>query len=611
MARRARPIRGLAALALAVGLSLSTAAGASALGLVQIGTYAAPLHVTSAPDDPDRIFVAEREGRIKLTTHGQTSTFLDITSLVSIPGEVSDRGLLSVAFAPDFGSTGRFYVLYTGEEGGVRVDEFTASGDSASLATRRPVLEIEHDSLYHYGGQLQFGPDGYLYISTGDNGTFGPGPGGDPDGNAQNIESPHGKILRIDPRPAGGQPYAAPQDNPFVGEPGMDEIWSLGLRNPWRFSFDRATGDLVIGDVGQDVWEDVEYAPRTAGGGRGDNYGWNCREGPDPYSGCTGSFTDPAFSYLHDGDPCSSITGGYVVRDKGLPDLLGRYLYGDFCHGSVRSLRLGLPAASDDRAEPIELPGVTSFGQDACGRLYAAILGGGVYRIVGDNPTDCLEPQLSLRGKLRQRLGARGRVTIGAHSDETSTVTVAASVWVSGAHPAAVDLLPSTLPTAGLQLAPALLEAGAPCERPLPPPVGAGPQGQAPLHRNRHRPLGQHQRSRRARGPPAGKAQARRGLAQLRPGPLDHRVGELRGRRVALEVGGAHSCCGGLHHRLVDGGGRPRRGHVAALAGEAQQGARRRGSSPSGWRRPCPPAPGRFRAGPRPSPPTAPGSRPG
>ena len=132
-----------------------------------------------------------------------------------------------------------------------------------------------------------------------------------------------------------------PSDNPFVGVPGRDEIWSSGLRNPWRFSFDRATGDLVITDVGQDAWEEVEYAPRSAGGGRGDNYGWSCREGPDPYTGCPGTFTDPAFVYPHFPTGCTAITGGYVVRDPGLPSLLGRYLYADFCQNMIRSLRAG------------------------------------------------------------------------------------------------------------------------------------------------------------------------------------------------------------------------------------------------------------------------------
>ena len=206
----------------------------------------------------------------------------------------------------------------------------------------------------------------------------------------------------------------------------------------------------MIADVGQDVWEEVEYAPQADGGRPGGQLRLELPRGPRPLLRLrrlrSPSRLSPTRTPL---TPATPITGGYVVRDSGLPSLLGRYLYGDFCQETIRSLRLGLPAASDDRAEPIEVPGVTSFGQDACGRLYVATFGGGVYRIVGETATDCRGPQLSLRGKLRQRLGARGWVTIGAHSDEASTVTVVGRVWVAGARRAAVDLLPSTLPSAG------------------------------------------------------------------------------------------------------------------------------------------------------------------
>ncbi len=227
---------------------------------------------------------------------------------------------------------------------------------------------------------------------------------GIPDGKAQNIETLHGKILRIDPRLAGGQPYAVPSDNPFVGAPGSDEIWSYGLRNPWRFSFDRATGDLVVTDVGQDAWEEVEYAPRATGGGRGDNYGWACREGPD-LTPAARALHRSAFAYPHFPTDCTSITGGYVVRDPGLPSLLGRYLYGDFCQRHDPLAATGAPrrrATIVPRALLSRAP--ASFGEDACGRIYV-VLAGPVYRLVEGAPTDCEDPLLLVCGKRTQRLG--------------------------------------------------------------------------------------------------------------------------------------------------------------------------------------------------------------
>jgi glucose/arabinose dehydrogenase len=379
----------LAICALAVAGSLATATPSGAVSLEQVDTYQQPVYVTSDPGDASRLFVVELAGRIMLTRDGQTTPFLDISSLVHPP--LWDRGLLSMAFAPDYELTGHLYVFYAGADGAINIDEFTASGDSADPATRRSVLTIDHAGLAHYGGQLQFGPDGYLYLSTGDNGWyFGPDPGADPLGSGQDMESLHSKMLRIDPSPSGAQSYTIPSDNPLVGRPGRDEIWSTGLRNPWRFSFDRASGDLVIADVGQDAWEEIEYAPRSAGGGRGDNYGWSCREGPDPYKGCAGDFTEPAFAYPHVGPGCSgSIMGGYVVRDRSLPELLGRYLYADYCTGEIRSVSLALPSAYDNRSEGVSISQPTSFGEDACGRLYLASYDGGVYRLNGFAPEDC------------------------------------------------------------------------------------------------------------------------------------------------------------------------------------------------------------------------------
>jgi hypothetical protein len=327
-----------------------------------------------------------------------------------------------MAFSPDYATNHLFYVAYSGvddpdtegqdESGDWHIDEFSASGNTADPASRREVLTIEYPFKSHYGGQLQIGPDGYLYASTGDG-----GPLGDPDGHAQNLETLFGKILRIDPTGSSPGEYTIPTDNPFTGTAsctdGCDEIWSYGLRNPWRFSFDRLTGAMVIGDVGQDTWEEVDFktGPNP---GRGDNFGWNCREGMHDYTGpeapgpgapsseCpsrVGSFTEPVFEYPHvDQGPCS-ITGGYVVRDRALGDLYGRYLYADFCVGELRSLNLGLPTASGDRSEGISVPVVTSFGEDADCRIYLASMNGPVYRLTepaGGTPVGCEPPDTSI-----------------------------------------------------------------------------------------------------------------------------------------------------------------------------------------------------------------------
>jgi hypothetical protein len=245
---------------------------------------------------------------------------------------------------------------------------------------------------------LQLGPDGHLYVSLGDGGG-----GGDPLGSGQNTETLLGKILRIDPRPGQEPPYAIPAGNPFVGAPGRDEIWAHGLRNPWRLSFDRASGDIVIADVGQDSHEEIDFAPSPGGGvvsGAGANYGWNCREGFSAYSsgcGSSGPFTDPVFDYPHEdpGDGSAhgcSIIGGYVVRDHSVPDLYGRYVYTDFCTAEIRSLALpaSVPGhASDDRGTGLEVADPTSFGEDSCGRVYVASNDGPVYRIEGGTPAVC------------------------------------------------------------------------------------------------------------------------------------------------------------------------------------------------------------------------------
>jgi hypothetical protein len=296
---------------------------------------------------------------------------------------------------------------------------------------REEIIAIAHPDDNHYGGQLQFGPDGNLYVSTGDSGGAG-----DPDGAGQSLETLLGKILRIDPLPE-EETYAIPPDNPFASEPGEDEIWSYGLRNPWRFSFDSLTGDTVIGDVGQDFREEVDFAPSPEEGvvgGEGANYGWNCREGLIPYPGApegcaeAGPFTDSVFEYPHidPGDGSAhgcSITGGFVVRDTDLGDLYGRYVYSDFCTGRIRSLLLPALAsepAAGDRSEGLEVSNPVSFGEDSANRVYVVARGGGVFRLAPPNRDPASEPapsasageqtgvRLLLRLVRRRRDGADG-----------------------------------------------------------------------------------------------------------------------------------------------------------------------------------------------------------
>ncbi len=401
-------------------------AEASAAKLTPIGKFKQPIFVSSDPVNPDRLLIAEREGMVSEVGPSGTRQLLDISALVSCCK--SERGLLSLAPAPDFDSTGRIYVAYTGTpeaggaEGDVHVDSFhpLANGQTA----RDPILAVSHSqNENHNGGQLQFGPDGYLYASFGDGGG-----GGDPDGNGQNIETLLGKIVRIDPRPGAVPAYTIPPGNPFASGPGRDEIWAYGLRNPWRFAFDRANGDMAIADVGQDAREEVDFAPSSGGGvvgGGGANYGWNCREGFIPYSGAPGGcgttgFADPVFDYPHE-EPSGgglhgcSIIGGYVVRDQSVADLYGRYLYSDYCSGEIRSLVLPVTAtgrASGDRSEGLAVEGPTSFGQDSCGRVYVASAAGPVYRIEGVTPAVCPPPEAVAVSKGRPaRIHLRARYT--------------------------------------------------------------------------------------------------------------------------------------------------------------------------------------------------------
>jgi glucose/arabinose dehydrogenase len=342
----------------AMAAALVAAACASAgtertqLGLRAVLTgLDSPVYVTAAPGEPNNLYVVEQPGRILVATNGKLRTrpFLDIRKLVRSGGE---QGLLSVAFHPKYRTNHKFYVDYTDLNGNTRVVEYRSNG---TVATRRlrQVLFVEQPFANHNGGQLQFGPNGRLYVGMGDGGS-----GGDPQNNAQNLASHLGKLLDIDV-----DSRAAPVD-----------IAAYGLRNPWRFSFD-AAGNLYIGDVGQESWEEIDYTPRSSPGL--ENYGWNVYEGTHTYESKTpnseGHLVMPVAQYSHS-NGCS-VTGGYVWK--------GRYYYGDFCSGKVWSLRIVQGKATGVRSEAIKVPNLSSWGLDARGNLYAVSLSGTVYRVTG------------------------------------------------------------------------------------------------------------------------------------------------------------------------------------------------------------------------------------
>jgi glucose/arabinose dehydrogenase len=337
----------------------------------------APLFLTAPPGD-DRLFVVEQTGRIRIIENGQVvpTPFLDITAKVASGGE---RGLLSVAFHPGYRTNGWFYVDYTDREGDTRVERYSVSADPARAdpASARLVLTVEQPFANHNGGLLLFGDDGMLYVGLGDGGS-----GGDPFGHGQNRGTLLGSILRLDVTRA--EPYAIPADNPFVGVDGArPEIWAYGLRNPWRFAFDRTAGMLYVADVGQSAVEEINAVEASAGGL---NYGWNIMEGSRCYqaSSCNrDGLILPVAEYGHD-EGCS-VTGGYVYRGDAIPELRGHYFYADFCDGWVRSFRLEGTNVTDQREWPLGNIGqVYSFGEDAEGELYilTSASGGSVYRIV-------------------------------------------------------------------------------------------------------------------------------------------------------------------------------------------------------------------------------------
>ena len=337
--------------------------------LVRVAELQQPVAMAVRPGD-QAVYVAEQTGAVRALRDGK----VDPTPVVDISGQVTaggEQGLLGLAFSPD----GRFlYLDFTDTAGDSRVVELTMRGRQADPGSLRLLLRVDDPFANHNGGQLAFGPDRLLYIAFGDGGG-----GGDPLGSGQSLDTLLGKILRIDPRPAVGRPYRVPADNPFVGRGGArPEIWSYGLRNPWRFSFDPATGDMWIGDVGQNAWEEVDHEPAGSGGR---NYGWNRREGRHDFEGeRPAGAVDPVIEYGREGGACTVI-GGSVYWGRRIPGLRGAYLYGDYCAGWVRAARVRGGRVAEQRDLGLSVPGLTSFGVDPAGELYAMSLSGPVYRL--------------------------------------------------------------------------------------------------------------------------------------------------------------------------------------------------------------------------------------
>jgi Glucose / Sorbosone dehydrogenase len=411
---------------LTVGVLLAFAAPASAApALVPLGSFDQPTYATGPPGDDSRVFVTERSGRVRLLVNGavQATPFLDLSAITQTDYE--ERGLLSIAFPPDYAASGRFYVYLTARappgatDGEIEVRAYQRSAANPNVAdpsSGRVLLAIPHtDNKNHDGGQLQFGPDGKLYLGTGDGGGAN-----DQYHHSQDPNSLLGKLIRLDV----SQPSPAP------------EVVARGLRNPWRFSF-APDGRIVIGDVGQDNVEEVDV-------GLAANYGWPCLEGTRPNvsdAGCAGGGTaPPVLQHSHSGDGFCSITGGYVVRDPALPTLAGRYLYGDFCQGGLRSVDLANPAS--DAATGLNVAQLSSFGEDACGRILVLSLAGSVFRLVDGAPSPCpagttTPPppppdtracKIGVRVTGIRSVRKRHYLTLALRSDESCTATATAKI---------------------------------------------------------------------------------------------------------------------------------------------------------------------------------------
>jgi len=335
-----------------------------------------PVYVTSPAGDA-RLFIVEQIGRIRIVENGQllATPFLDIVSKVSSGGE---RGLLSVAFHPQYRTNGFFYVYYTGSGGEIRIERYSVSSNAnlANAASVKVLVTVPHLRTNHNGGLAMFGPDGMLYLGLGDGGG-----GGDPDHNGQNQTTLLGKLLRINVD--SGDPYSIPSGNPFAGRSdARQEIWAMGLRNPWRYAFDKSIGRLYVADVGQDAVEEVNVVTATRAGV---NYGWNVLEGSTCYNApsCSKSgFEIPVLEYSHANGQCS-VTGGFVYRGTAIPEIAGAYFYADYCAGWVKSFTYDNGAASNQKDWNLGNVGsITSFGEDSAGELYLTSANGRVYKFV-------------------------------------------------------------------------------------------------------------------------------------------------------------------------------------------------------------------------------------
>jgi glucose/arabinose dehydrogenase len=346
-----------------------------------VSGLSSPLYLTVPPGDAARLFIVEKTGTIRILKDGVLlpDPFLDLSLRISNAGE---QGLLGMAFYPDYATSGSFIVHFTDPAGNTTLSRFQASSSNPDIAdplTELVILTAAQPFANHNGGQVTFGPDGFLYLGLGDGGG-----GGDPNNRGQDLSDFLGSILRIDVRTS--EPYAVPPDNPFL-QSAVPEVWSYGLRNPWRFSFDRATGDLYIADVGEVGWEEVDISTPALGAGKGANYGWNIMEGTHCFlsSGCDqNGLTLPVLEYSHQ-EGCS-IIGGYVYRGTAIPALQGHYLYADLCQRWVRSFRHADGAVTEQTEWPSLMPPgpVLSFGEDPLGELYILDESGRVSKIVPD-----------------------------------------------------------------------------------------------------------------------------------------------------------------------------------------------------------------------------------
>lgn len=440
------------AAALVAGAGSAPAAALAATPtLAQIGTFSQPVFLTAPPGDTSRVFVVQQGGVVRVLVDGalQPRPFLDLTAAVSTGFE---RGLLSIAFAPDYATSGVFYAYYTGRPpatpgvGDIQIDEYRRRASDPLVAdpgSRRPVLTIAHPVFEnHNGGTIAFGPDGRLWAATGDGGGAG-----DPAENAQDPSSRLGKLLRIDPRPGG-----------------VVETWASGLRNPFRFSFDRASGDLAIGDVGQSFVEEIDFVTNAGGLGRGANYGWDRVEGNYRYSDLNPSalqpaapgdfppgYVGPVIEHLRSAG-WLSIIGGHVVRDPALPELAGRYVYGDWGRGELWAATLSAGGASAVGPTGLSVPNLSSLGEDGCGRLYASSLDGPVYRVAttgacaGPAPTPFpvpggsggpggspapTGPVLTVRAATRQRALRKGFIAMTVRCREQCRVRAGGPIVVT------------------------------------------------------------------------------------------------------------------------------------------------------------------------------------